>query len=739
MNKHSPGGTEFTSRSYTSWGGINIQREVKQVEVTGASDYILEQIDHRKGALFSSSYEYPGRYSQWDIGFVDPCLEIRARQNEFFIKALNSNGSSLLPPIYHCLASHAAVLEVSYNTRTACALQGIPVIYGKIKSQEAFFAEEERSRQTSVFSVIRAVKELLAAGEDRFLGLYGAFGYDLIFQFEPMDLKRERSSDQYDLILYLPDKLLAVDHRTERAYRLSYSFVPEVAVEPELPLTHETNTGNLVSRLPQHEPGRYARKVELAKKAFKEGELFEVVLSQNLYEPCPDRPSQVFNRLRSLNPSPYGFIINLGSEFLVGASPEMYVRVEGRRVETCPISGTIRRGKDALEDAVQIRSLLNSSKDEAELTMCTDVDRNDKSRICEPGSVRVIGRRQIELYSHVIHTVDHVEGYLRENYDALDAFLTHMWAVTVTGAPKRAAIKWLEENEDSPRGWYGGAVGFFTFNGDLNTGLTLRTISIKQNIAQIRVGATLLYDSIPENEETETYMKAAALIKSLRSTGLEEMVTGKEKEFLAGQNKKVLLVDHEDSFVHTLANYFRQTGAQVEVIRWHLALDVIKASKNLDLVVLSPGPSRPKDFKTQESIQCCLDKEIPIFGVCLGFQAIVEYFGGQLAVLDYPRHGKAGRVSLVQPGELWETIPREFTVGSYHSLYAATIPESLKVSAMSEDNAVMAVEHRQLPIAAIQFHPESILSAHDDLGLKIIANVTTQLAGRKVLEETLTG
>ena len=729
MNKYSLDGAEFTSCGYTSRGGIDIRREVEQVVVDGASNYILEQIDHRKGALFSSSYEYPGRYSQWDIGFVDPCLEIRARQNEFFIKALNSNGRSLLPPIYHCLASHAAVLEVSYNTRTACALQGIPVIYGKIKSQEAFFAEEERSRQTSVFSVIRAVKELLAAGEDRFLGLYGAFGYDLIFQFEPMDLKQERSSDQWDLVLYLPDKLLVVDHRMERAYCLSYSFVPEVAVEPELPQTHETNTGNLVSRFPQHEPGRYARKVELAKKAFKEGELFEVVLSQSLYEPCPDPPSQVFSRLRSLNPSPYGFIINLGSEFLVGASPEMYVRVEGKRVETCPISGTIKRGKDALEDEVQIRNLLNSGKDEAELTMCTDVDRNDKSRICEPGSVRVIGRRQIELYSHVIHTVDHVEGYLREGFDALDAFLTHMWAVTVTGAPKRAAIKWLEENEDSPRGWYGGAVGFFTFNGDLNTGLTLRTISIKQNIAQIRVGATLLYDSIPENEETETYMKAAALIKSLRGTSLEEMAKGKEKEFLAGQNKKVLLVDHEDSFVHTLADYFRQTGAQVEVIRWNLVTDIIKADKNLDLVVLSPGPGRPADFNSRETVRCCLDNNIPIFGVCLGLQALVEYFGGQLAVLDYPQHGKTGKVRLLQTGKLWEGIPRDFAVGRYHSLYAASVPDWLKVTAISEDNVIMAVEHQHLPVAAVQFHPESILSAQDDLGLRLIMNVTAQLAG----------
>ncbi len=141
--------------------------------------------------------------------------------------------------------------------------------------------------------------------------------------------------------------------------------------------------------------------------------------------------------MREINPSPYGFFVNLGDEeYLVGASPEMYVRVQGKRVETCPISGTIKRGADAIEDAHNIQTLLDSEKEESELTMCTDVDRNDKSRICEAGSVKVIGRRQIEMYSRLIHTVDHVEGILRDGFDAVDAFLTHMWVVTVTGAPK---------------------------------------------------------------------------------------------------------------------------------------------------------------------------------------------------------------------------------------------------------------------------------------------------------------
>ena len=204
-------------------------------------------------------------------------------------------------------------------------------------------------------------------------------------------------------------------------------------------------------------------------------------------------------RLTKKNPSPYGFFINLDkNEYLVGASPEMFVRVEnnlnGRRVETCPISGTIERGSDPLEDAQQIKKLLMNAKEESELTMCTDVDRNDKSRICEPGSVKVLGRRQIEMYSKLIHTVDHVEGYLRKEFDALDALLCHTWAVTVTGAPKTWAIRFIEQTERSVRHWYGGAVGFVGFDGSLNTGLTLRTIRIKDGIAEVRAGATLLYD-----------------------------------------------------------------------------------------------------------------------------------------------------------------------------------------------------------------------------------------------------
>jgi anthranilate synthase len=405
----------------------------------------------------------------------------------------------------------------------------------------------------------------------------------------------------------------------------------------------------------------------------------------------------------------------------------MYVRVEEGRVETCPISGTIARGADAIDDAAQILTLLSSAKDEAELTMCTDVDRNDKSRICVPGSVRVIGRRQIEMYSRLIHTVDHIEGRLRDGFDALDAFLAHTWAVTVTGAPKAWAMQFIEDHERSPRAWYGAAVGIVGFDGSMNTGLTLRTIRVKDGVAQVRVGATLLFDSDPDEEERETQVKASALLDAIRRPRGDATPPPAAIQPVPGGTRKVLLVDHQDSFVHTLANYLRQTGAEVMTLRAGFPHEELDAYAP-DLVVLSPGPGTPSDFDLSGTLAALLQRRLPVFGVCLGLQGMVEHFGGKLGVLDYPMHGKASQVRVLG-GRLFEGLPREFRAGRYHSLYALrdALPASLKVTAETEDGVVMAIEHTELPIAAVQFHPESILSQDDNVGLRLVRNAVTEL------------
>jgi anthranilate synthase len=355
------------------------------------------------------------------------------------------------------------------------------------------------------------------------------------------------------------------------------------------------------------------------------------------------------------------------------------------------------------------------------------VDRNDKTRICVPGSVRVIGRRQIEMYARLIHTVDHVEGRLRPGFDALDAFLAHAWAVTVTGAPKAWAMQFIEDHERSSRAWYGGAVGVLGFDGNLNTGLTLRTIRVKDGAAQVRVGATLLYDSDPDAEEEETRLKAAAFLDAIhRPRGVEAGPRAETPR--PGAGKRVLLVDHQDSFVHTLANYLRQTGAEVITLRAGFPESVLDELAP-HLVVLSPGPGTPGDFEVPKTVAALARRGLPTFGVCLGLQGIVEHFGGTLGVLDYPMHGKTSRITS-HGGRLFEGLPREFRAGRYHSLFALrdTLPPVLVPTATSDDGVVMAVEHATLPVAAVQFHPESIMSLDDEVGLRLLRNVVARFA-----------
>ncbi|WP_299471293.1 anthranilate synthase component I [uncultured Roseibium sp.] len=713
----------LADQSYETPSGITILRSSRPSNYdTGTSEWI-DRLDSELGAVLSSSYEYPGRYTRWDMALVNPPLVLEAADRKVEIRALNERGKILVPAIADALRPLDVIDTFSASDDK---------IVLTVKKPDRLFNEEERSRQPSTFSIVRAIKDLFACDDDQ-LGLYGTFGYDVAFQFEQIELKLERPDDQRDVILFLPDEILIVDHHGKRAYVLEYDFSVNGRTTKGLERTGQSSPYAPANRDPgrgDHEPGEYAKLVEKAKDYFRRGDLFETVPGQTFYEPCANPPSAVSRRLAQINPSPYSFFFNLGNaEYLVGASPEMYVRVTGgRRVETCPISGTIRRGKNAIEDEAQIRKLLNSAKDEAELTMCSDVDRNDKSRVCVPGSVKVIGRRQIEMYSRLIHTVDHIEGILRPDMDALDAFLSHTWAVTVTGAPKRWAMQFIEDHEKSPRAWYGGAIGAVLFNGDMNTGLTLRTVRIKDGTAQIRAGATLLYDSVPEDEEAETELKAEAMRAAVREAGLAAKSYEKQESSKPGNGLKILLIDHEDSFVHTLANYFRQTGAEVVTYRTPVA-DHVFHDVSPDLVVLSPGPGNPKDFDCAATIGRARARALPIFGVCLGLQALSEYFGATLGQLEIPMHGKPSPISLSGNSLLFDGLNAPVIVGRYHSLFAkrATLPSDIRVTAETEDGVVMAIEHEKEAIAAVQFHPESIMSLDQDAGHKIIENVVSRL------------
>ena len=699
---------------YRTRGGLAVSRSVEQF-TGGASrlDDLIGLLDRRRGVVLSSGTTVPGRYESFDLGFSDPPLVLETSGTDFSLVALNPRGEVLIAFLGDALREPCVIISEKSPMRLA----------GHIVRGAAPVEEDQRTRRASVMSLVRDLVAAFGSGEDPMLGLFGAFAYDLVFQIEDLVQKRARESDQRDIVLYVPDRLLAYDRATGRGVVLSYEFGWNGKSTEGLPRETSESLYARTGRqgFADHAPGEYQATVETARAAFARGDLFEAVPGQLFAEPCERTPAEVFQRLCRINPSPYGALMNLGDgEFLVSASPEMFVRCDGRRVETCPISGTIARGVDAIGDAEQIRQLLNSEKDEFELNMCTDVDRNDKARVCLPGSIKVLARRQIETYSKLFHTVDHVEGMLRPGFDSLDAFLTHAWAVTVTGAPKLWAMQFVEDHERSPRRWYAGAIGTVNFDGSINTGLTIRTIRMKDGLAEVRVGATCLFDSDPAAEDRECQVKAAALFQALRGDPPKPLSAVAPDA--TGSGKRVLLIDHDDSFVHMLADYFRQVGAAVTVVRYVHAQEMLNKGQ-YDLLVLSPGPGRPQDFAMAETIATALGKKLPIFGVCLGVQAIGEYFGGQLGQLDQPAHGRPARVQ-VRGGCLMRNLPNEIVIGRYHSLYVErnSMPDVLVVTASTEDGVAMAIEHKTLAVGGVQFHPESLMSLGGEVGLRIVEN-----------------
>ncbi len=260
---------------------------------------------------------------------------------------------------------------------------------------------------------------------------------------------------------------------------------------------------------------RFASMVRQAREYILAGDILQAVLSRRVAAPLKGEPLTVYRRLRSLNPSPYMFYLDAHDHVVLGASPEMLVRVEDGRVFTRPIAGTRPRGRDAAEDAALAAELLADPKERAEHVMLVDLGRNDLARVCLPGSVRVNQLMEVEYYSHVMHITSEVEGELAPGFDALDALAAAFPAGTVSGAPKIRAMEIIEELEPSRRGVYAGAVGYLSLSGNLDTCIAIRTVVIKDGTAYVQAGAGIVADSDPDREFQEVSHKAAALVQAI--------------------------------------------------------------------------------------------------------------------------------------------------------------------------------------------------------------------------------
>lgn len=364
-------------------------------------------------------------------------------------------------------------------------------------------------------------------------GAVGYLAYEVARYFERLPAPEVDSLGLPEAVFLLTDSLLIFDHLrhsikivghvrldgdVESAYRRATWQIDELAARLSGPLSLPrggavaTSFGRVSSNV-----GRegFMLNVEAAKEHVIKGDIIQVVPSQRLSRPTTAHPFDVYRALRTINPSPYMYYLELDDVHIVGASPEMLVRVEDGRVETHPIAGTRPRGADAEQDAALEAELRNDEKERAEHIMLLDLGRNDVGRVSEPGSVRATQVMDVERYSHVMHLVSHVTGRLRADLTAFDALRACFPAGTVSGAPKIRAMEIIAELEPDRRGPYAGAVGYFGYSGNLDTAITIRTIVMKDGVAHVQAGGGVVFDSRPETEYLESLSKASALLKAL--------------------------------------------------------------------------------------------------------------------------------------------------------------------------------------------------------------------------------
>jgi len=372
-------------------------------------------------------------------------------------------------------------------------------------------------------------------------GAVGYVSYDMVRFFEKLPPAKSDELNVPDCFFMLTDTILVFDHVNHKikvvsnahinsgidsAYDKAISKIDEIISTLKKPVTYknsiigEWDESVVKSNFTQNE---YEKAVETAKEYIKAGDIVQVVPSQRLSVPIQADPFNIYRALRTINPSPYMYYLKLGDIQIAGSSPEVMVRSENGIVTMRPIAGTAKRGANDEEDTEIAKELLADPKERAEHVMLVDLGRNDVGRVCQYGTVKVDELMVIEKYSHVMHIVSNVVGKLRHDKDAFDVLRACLPAGTVSGAPKIRAMEIINELEPSQRGIYAGAVGYFSFSGNSDTAITIRTILVKDGIAYVQAGGGVVADSVPEKEYQETLNKAMACMKAIQlaEEGLE--------------------------------------------------------------------------------------------------------------------------------------------------------------------------------------------------------------------------
>jgi anthranilate synthase component 1 len=502
----------------------------------------LSDCGRKKNSILLESADIVKKYGEKSLGSANPCLLVKGKGNAFSITALNAVGERFLRFIEHDFGFCKSIRVAKREIR------------GQLEPAAEIVSEEERLKLKTHEDILRAVAFKFRPTEKPFVpsaGLFGVIGYDFIDQFERLPKNRADLLRDPDFEMLFLDNMFMVEHKKRKLLLVANALKTdennealyeqcletihryEEKLAEEMPPLRKKATGK-ISVSTDTGKKEFENMVEKMKKHIVSGDIFQVVPSRTIIAEYGCEELDIYRQLRTLNPSPYMFYFRDSGGVLLGSSPETCLKVVGNQqktIEIRPIAGTRPRGivKGKINRALDAKleqELLADEKEMAEHTMLVDLARNDVARVSVAGTRRVGKLHSVEKYSHVMHLVSNVHGVLLPELDALHAYLASMNMGTLTGAPKIKAMELLRKYEKTARGFYGGAFGYLTPNGDFDSCIVIRSMRLKGNRAFIRAGAGIVFDSVPSREFEETEGKARACLEAIE---LAQRTRGEER------------------------------------------------------------------------------------------------------------------------------------------------------------------------------------------------------------------
>ncbi len=645
---------------------------------SGSVAVLLASLDEQPGAWLGCDVQAEGLYRRESMGCNAPALGFQLDGRELRVQPYSATGVALLERL---------------RTLAAFEVEGSGLV---VRFPGADGAPSP---------VVALLRRFLALFWPAFpeLALYGAFSFDYYHLSDGADLPDD---GRRRMVLYFAERVLVA--REDRATWVHFSF-PDLPKVPFIPtaMPDSVRLETLEDDMPS---GGHAANVRRGIDRLARGELFSLVLSQTFRRRVWVRGSEAFAALRRLNPYPAMFYLNLGGgERLLGASPDLQVRADESYVESAPVCGTVRRGADPVADADQARALLDSDKEDASLAACADSDRNDKAKVCVPGSVEVLSRRRLHFFSTIIHTIDHTRGRRLQGKDAFDILLAHSTPATVTGLPKAAAIRAISELESTWRGWYAGAVARLSADGSAEVLTVLRAARVVGDVAEVRTGGNLLVDSDPEKEEEETRLKAETMFRVL--AGESPRAPAVRVEFKSGL--RASLCGPDDAMLFSLEECLRSVGCEV--------VAPVPGEAPPDVEIVSDGG--------EAAVRPWAGVAPPVIAVGSAGLLLLQAQGCALKTLDEPRFARRILVDSLEGGFAASLGKLELGVYTRQVVEQGALSARWRPALVGPGGWVIAAERADTRQIVLLCRPDSVQSLKADAGRRLLRAALERFAG----------